>query len=267
PSARRGVGTPCCARRRAATRCPRPGRWPPLRSARASVQRVTALRSTPRSTQRARAIRRTMGDRRGGDMSQRWGIAFAVLLLIVAAAIVVAVLARGPRGAHARRPRRPRALMVSGLVVLAGAAFAGAWAATVTSNPLPSGGPGSGPTRGGGQTSGGGPPPRVPSGQPVPEGSPAAVPPPDVQVTQISGGRVGAPVRQVIAAATERESTGAVGAVGPLGGVDVVAGGGERTSEQTDEHGQDDHARANEHSHGDRPTWSGDEPRRHEAAP
>src|SRR6185503_10794029 len=79
-------------------------------------------------------------DRRGGAMSQQWGVGLAVLLLVVAA-VVVTVLARGPRGAHARRPRRPRTLMVSGLVVLAGAAFAGAWAATVTSGPPPAGRP------------------------------------------------------------------------------------------------------------------------------
>ena len=107
----------------------------------------------------------------GEVMSQRWGVALAVLLLVVAAAIVVAVLARGPRGAHARRPQRPRALMVSGLVVLAGAAFAGAWAADLTSGPPATGGPGSDPTRGSGPTPGGGAP-RVPSTEPVPQGSP-----------------------------------------------------------------------------------------------
>ena len=31
-------------------------------------------------------------------MSQRWGVGLAVLLLVVAAAVVVAMLARGPRG-------------------------------------------------------------------------------------------------------------------------------------------------------------------------
>jgi hypothetical protein len=40
-------------------------------------------------------------------MSQRWGVELVVLTLIVAAAIVVAALARTPRGAHARRPDGP----------------------------------------------------------------------------------------------------------------------------------------------------------------
>ncbi len=72
-------------------------------------------------------------------MSQSWGVELAVLALIVAAAIIVAVLARRPHGTHARRPDRPRALMLSGLVVLAGAAFAGAWAATMALKASPPG--------------------------------------------------------------------------------------------------------------------------------
>jgi len=162
-------------------------------------------------------------------MSQRWGVGLAVLLLVVAAAVVVAMLARGPRGAHARRPRRPRTLMVSGLVVLAGAAFAGAWAATVTSGP-PAGRPGNGPTAGNGAgngtgngtgsgagngtgngtgNSGGSEGSAAPDGdaadeppaEPNREGSLPAPASPD-QLAQISGGRVGVPVREVIAAAT-----------------------------------------------------------------
>ena len=151
-------------------------------------------------------------------MSQRWGVGLAVLLLVVAAAVVVAMLARGPRGAHARRPRRPRTLMVSGLVVLAGAAFAGAWAATVTSGP-PAGRPGNGPTAGNGTGNGptagngtgngtgsgggsdGGAAPEgdaadEPPAEPNREGSLPAPASPD-QLAQISGGRVGVPVREV----------------------------------------------------------------------
>ena len=163
-----------------------------------------------------------------GAMSQRWGVALAALLLVVAAAVIVAVLARGPRGAHARKPRRPRTLMVSGLVVLAGAAFAGAWAANVTSGPPSTGGPGSKPTGGSGPTSGGGTP-RVPSTKPVPQGSPPVLPPPDLQIAQISGGRVGGPVRQAIVAATDGGAQ-ADPVSGGLGGhVEAAAGAPDRT--------------------------------------
>ena len=184
-------------------------------------------------------------------MSQRWGVGLAVLLLVAVAAVVVTVLARGPRGAHARRPRRPRTLMVSGLVVLAGAAFAGAWAATLTSGPF-AGRPGNGSTAGNGTGSDGGGAAgsgggaagsgegaaasgegaagsgegaagsgegAAPDGDGAPSlsgepnlGSPPAPASPD-QLAQIAGGRVGVPVRDVIAAATG------------AGGSDVAAGG------------------------------------------